>query len=389
MRRRNPPIIDCPIRGFFEGYTMHPWRATIWTITLVLVAAVAYSAAITTTLLIERRLSAPRDDHATRPGLAGRARAEPGEGEDAKERRPYSDYRPILERNIFGARLSQAPAAKPRPQAGTAAPAPAPAPKEPFQATVTGTLLAGNDSFAMVIGSKGGEQVYRVGECIPRESSEPSTQCGPDQAKLLQVEMDRVVVLHEGKRLPIDVTANRTPPVAARGPEKGKKPDRIERNTANAPLSAAERRRERLAGINARRESPSQPDKNEEGSETPPEAANTFPVDQNGNRFHYSVPTAEVEKAFENFSEVASQAAAVPIIENGQPKGFQLRRIRPGSIYQRLGLRNNDLVLSVNGESLTTADQALRLFTAFRNEREITLDVRRGNQDVQLSYSVE
>ncbi|MCZ6748224.1 MAG: PDZ domain-containing protein, partial [SAR324 cluster bacterium] len=80
---------------------------------------------------------------------------------------------------------------------------------------------------------------------------------------------------------------------------------------------------------------------------------------------------------------------AVPIIENGEPQGFQLRKIKAGSIFQRLGLRNNDLIQGVNGESLTTADQALRLFTVFRNEREIVLDIVRNDQPIQLAYTIE
>ncbi|MCZ6553634.1 MAG: hypothetical protein O7A67_07495, partial [SAR324 cluster bacterium] len=114
-----------------------------------------------------------------------------------------------------------------------------------------------------------------------------------------------------------------------------------------------------------------------------------FPAQQVGDNYEITVPKAEVEKAFENFAEIAGQAAAVPIIENGEPKGFQLRKIKAGSIFQRLGLRNNDLIQGVNGESLTTADQALRLFTVFRNEREIVLDIIRNDQPIQLAYTIE
>jgi type II secretory pathway component PulC len=364
---------------------MHPWRATIWTITLVLVAAVAYSAAVTTTLLIEQRLNVTHKERPARQGAVNRGSVEG----DARERRPLSDYRAILDRDIFEARRSQERVAKAQPAQGREPPA-------PFTVTVTGTLLAGDESFAMVIGQKGSaEQVYKAGECLPQEDSNRTSKCAPDQAKLLRIEMDRIVVSQRGKQIPIAVTTGPASRVAARPADRVTRPGAAER-TPGKPLTALERRRERLAVRKGApdREPPVRANKRgkeEDDGETEaePAAGNTFPSQHDGNTYRFTVPNSEVEKAFENFSEVAGQAAAVPIIENGQPKGFQLRKIHPGSIYQRLGLKDNDLVLSVNGESLTTADQALRLFTVFRNEREITLDIRRGKQDLHMNYSVE
>jgi general secretion pathway protein C len=69
--------------------------------------------------------------------------------------------------------------------------------------------------------------------------------------------------------------------------------------------------------------------------------------------------------------------------------GFMIRNIRPGSIFERIGLNNFDKIRAVNGEPITTADQALRLLTMFRNEREISLDLERKNQEVQLNYVIE
>jgi type II secretory pathway component PulC len=364
---------------------MHPWRATIWAITLVLVAAVGYSAAVTTTLVIEQRLAAPGKERPQRPAGGGRAT----DGAEARQRRPLSDYQAILDRNIFDARRQRA----------AAAPLQAAQPGEraaPFSVTVTGTLLAGDDSFAMAIGpGGGGERVYKIGECLPAQDGERTSKCAPGQAKLVRVEMGRIVVSRAGKQIPIEVTAGPASRPTARAVERSPRAGRIERGSSKA-LSAAERRRERLAGRKSslgRTTGPpgSQATDEEDGEEEaePQPAGNVFPMERDGNTYRVTVPNAEVEKAFENFSEVAGQAAAVPIIENGRPKGFQLRKIRAGSIFQRLGLKDNDLVLSVNGESLTTADQALRLFTVFRNEREIKLDIKRGNQDIHMDYSVE
>ena len=40
-------------------------------------------------------------------------------------------------------------------------------------------------------------------------------------------------------------------------------------------------------------------------------------------------------------------------------------------------------------EPIASADQALRLMTAFRNERNIQLEIRRGNEDLNLNYTID
>jgi general secretion pathway protein C len=101
------------------------------------------------------------------------------------------------------------------------------------------------------------------------------------------------------------------------------------------------------------------------------------------------VPSAEVGKAFENFAEITKQARVVPYTVNGATTGFQIQRIAPGSVFQRIGLQDNDIIKGVNGASVTTADQALRLFTLFRNEREVVLDIQRGPDTLKYSYTIE
>jgi general secretion pathway protein C len=118
-------------------------------------------------------------------------------------------------------------------------------------------------------------------------------------------------------------------------------------------------------------------------------AKRSFSSTTQGNTIEMRIPNVEVEKAFENFAGIVNQARVVPYMVNGAPQGFQIRKIVPGSIFERLGLTNGDIIKSVNGESLTTADKALRLFTVFRNEREINLEIERGSKPIVLSYIVE
>lgn len=342
---------------------MNPWRATIWSVNLLLVGAIAYAAAITASHLIERGLrSAPA------PAIPER-KAAPRPAKIAE--RPLSAYQALLDRNVFGARRSTDRAVA-RPVAAAADPAPA-----PFRVTLTGTFLAGDDSFAMVIGQgERQERLYRIGDCLPAIDGQIASKCDASQAKLASIELDRIVVVRNGQRIPVEI---------GKGPP-GESPRVAARDASRSRLVRERGRIARRTTPEVKPEAESPPDE-EEQEPNPP--GDVFPSERVGNTYQVTVPNAEVEKAFENFSEVVAQAAAVPIVENGEAQGFQLRKIRPGSIFARLGLKNFDLIRGVNGESLTTADQALRLFTLFRNEREIVLDIKRQDEELTYAYTVQ
>ena len=100
------------------------------------------------------------------------------------------------------------------------------------------------------------------------------------------------------------------------------------------------------------------------------------------------MPAVEVKKSMENFSSVLKQARVVPY-SGKDGTGFQIRSIRPRSIFQRIGLLNFDVIKAVNGKPITTADQAVGLLTLFQNEREIILDVRRRGREIKMIFIIE
>jgi general secretion pathway protein C len=90
-----------------------------------------------------------------------------------------------------------------------------------------------------------------------------------------------------------------------------------------------------------------------------------------------------------DFSKVLQDAKAEPYMIGGQTQGFKLTRIREGSIYQKAGLQNDDVVEEINGVRLTNAPAAIRLLQSLRNETNIEVIVNRGGQRVPLELSVK
>ena len=102
----------------------------------------------------------------------------------------------------------------------------------------------------------------------------------------------------------------------------------------------------------------------------------------------FSVAEDELSAALANLPQLLSQARAVPYFRNGQSIGMRLFAIRSGSMYEKLGLKNGDIVLSVNENSLSDPAQALKLFEQLKSERSINVKLERNSQNMDMRYAI-
>ena len=100
-------------------------------------------------------------------------------------------------------------------------------------------------------------------------------------------------------------------------------------------------------------------------------------------RYSKTIQHDVIETAFNNLNTVMKQAVIRP-----HRKGMYISRIRNKSIFQKLGLRNGDVIVGVNGERLTTVDDALGLYYSLKNGSKVVLDIERRNRPVKITYAI-
>jgi general secretion pathway protein C len=102
----------------------------------------------------------------------------------------------------------------------------------------------------------------------------------------------------------------------------------------------------------------------------------------------FLIDRAEVDSALENMSQLFTQIRAVPHFEGGRSTGFRLFAIRSGSIFDKIGLKNGDIIQKVNGSEMSDPSRALQLLQELRSESDLTVEVVRNRQPMTLSYSI-
>lgn len=118
-----------------------------------------------------------------------------------------------------------------------------------------------------------------------------------------------------------------------------------------------------------------------------PTAASPAIRGSSDNRFVIS--RAEVEKARSNLGELMKQARMEPHVVNGKTDGFEVKMIRPNTIFTALGLQRGDIIKEVNGLALDSPEKALQIFQQLREAQHIVVAVVRNNAPLSLEYNLD
>ncbi len=96
-----------------------------------------------------------------------------------------------------------------------------------------------------------------------------------------------------------------------------------------------------------------------------------------------------VEKLMENPEQLYSQVRATPHKgPDGGVDGYRLSGIRRNSVFYKLGIKNGDVVHTVNGKTLDSMSSAMTAYNSLQAEKNFTFEVTRRNKRETFEYEV-
>ena len=271
-----------------------------------------------------------------------------------RRRVEVSDYRIILERDIFDAtkRKAEGVAVEEGEVIEEITAITGEAQPTSLNLTVLGVLVVGEGrdarSSATIMagpaptpsrGRRGrravsGAEVYAVGD---EESFAPDT-------KLVRVQPDRIEFLNKGRLEYAEVATEF-------GADIFEPPARV-------PMAALRERAPERESMVSR------------------EAPGRFTVDQ-----------SEIDNALQNLDRLYTEIRAVPNFSGGKVSGMKVLSVKRGSIFAKLGLRRGDVLKRINGMELDVK-RGFEIFNTLKDEKSITLDLIRQGQPTTLEYEI-
>lgn len=96
----------------------------------------------------------------------------------------------------------------------------------------------------------------------------------------------------------------------------------------------------------------------------------------------------QIRKFLENPNELLTGARLMPQLKEGRQEGFVVREVRPGGVYENLGLKNEDIILRANRIDLNSPGDGVKIFNMIKELDRMELDIIRNGVPMTQVYHI-
>jgi type II secretion system protein C len=103
----------------------------------------------------------------------------------------------------------------------------------------------------------------------------------------------------------------------------------------------------------------------------------------------YVVDQARLQQMISNPSQIMTDARLRPNLSGGKENGYTLSEVKPGGIYQSLGLQEGDVLLRINEYDISNPEKALQAFSALKGLDRVQIDLMRSGARMTMTYQIK
>ena len=125
--------------------------------------------------------------------------------------------------------------------------------------------------------------------------------------------------------------------------------------------------------------------------EEKPETASAVPVARSSSRgrvLTYNISRNLVQQNLNDLASVMSKVRVEPYFRGGKPDGFRISQIQSASLLGNMGFQNGDVIKSINGRNIATAEDAMRLYDAMKASSFFRVGIIRDNAPTTIQIRV-
>ena len=103
---------------------------------------------------------------------------------------------------------------------------------------------------------------------------------------------------------------------------------------------------------------------------------------------HYTIDQDVFDELTKNPLKLASQIRVSEHKKDGQVDGYRVSGIRRKSLFYKLGIKNGDIIHSVNGLPLTSEGDGMKALESLQSSRDFSFDITRRRKQRTMKYDV-
>jgi general secretion pathway protein C len=75
-------------------------------------------------------------------------------------------------------------------------------------------------------------------------------------------------------------------------------------------------------------------------------------------------------------------------VGNGKIDGFRILDVVDGSLFTKLGIKNGDIIKSVDGDPVDSPAKAMDLYNSLRNKQQVQISMDRNGSPTTMTYNI-
>ena len=103
----------------------------------------------------------------------------------------------------------------------------------------------------------------------------------------------------------------------------------------------------------------------------------------------YELDREAITGAMGDLTTIMTELNVKPYYVSGEPAGFQVTRITPGSLINKMGLRNGDIVKSINNKMIDSPQQAMELYQQLQSDSSLVIEIERRGRKKTYNYEIK
>ena len=236
----------------------------------------------------------------------------------------------------------------------------------PLEIALAGTMIYGEKNSYAFISKKDILQkyvIFGIGECFNVKNVLPDKSCLEDSAKVLQIRDRWVLILYKGEKQAlrmVNLASVNDKELKSSSSNKTQSQNFSDKEKSKIIMQG--RKKDFISRLDSKKD-----------------------LSNDINTFHFK--RVWVDEQLANFEQLLNDARVVPIKKNEKPY-FMFQFIKKESIYEKLGLQKNDIILEINGFIVDSVAKALKLLEVLQSEREISLKVERDGKSEKFHYYI-
>ena len=96
-----------------------------------------------------------------------------------------------------------------------------------------------------------------------------------------------------------------------------------------------------------------------------------------------------INKNLVNLNDLMRQAIVRLFVNRGVNEGFVISKIHPGSLYERMGLQNGDVLIDINDKKIKGIASLLQAANIMQTGKNIVLKIKRNGKEESINYTFE